>query len=48
MGIPEAVDNNDLDKRNYEIFCEIGVRVEPDNLEACHRRKNKDGTKLKF
>lgn len=48
MGIPEAVDNNDLDKRNYEIFSEIGVGVEPDNLEACHRLKNKDGTKLKL
>lgn len=42
MGIPETVDNNDLDKRNYEIFSEIDVGVEPDNLEACHRLKNKD------
>ena len=48
MGTAKTVVNNDSKQKNCQIFGEIGIRMELDSFEACHRLENKDRTIVKF
>ena len=47
VGIPESVSDNDLEMKTCEILEAIGVNIEADNIEACHRLKKKNRTIVK-
>ena len=45
-GIPDSVDQTDLEDKVVEIFDKIGVDLSNDEIEACHRiGKSKDNSK---
>ena len=41
-GIPDSVDNNQLEDSVTEILTDINVNVESNDIEACHRIGKKD------
>ena len=45
VGIPDSVQNNELEDKVPTIFRKIGSEVSPHDIEACHRLK-KDNDKL--
>ena len=47
-GVPENVANDDLEGKVCEILNKIGVNVDPNDFEACHRLKKKEITIIKF
>ena len=47
-GIPISVPNDNMEEKVCQILSSIGVSVTPNELEACHRLKNKDRTIVKF
>ena len=48
-GIPTSISNEQLEYKVCEVLNSIGISVEPDDIEACHRlpfsRNEKDDTK---
>ena len=46
-GIPKSVANDDLESKVCEILSDIGVIINENRIEACHRLKN-DRTIIKF
>ena len=48
IGIPISVPNDNMEDKVCQILSSIGVSVTPNELEACHRLKNKDRTIVKF
>ena len=47
-GVPKDVENKDVEDKVCEILQKIGVDVNPNDIEACHRLKKKDRTIIKF
>ena len=45
VGIPDSVQNNELEDKVLIIFKKIGREVSPSDIEACHRLK-KDNDKV--
>ena len=37
VGIPSTIKQSELEGKTLEIFNEIGVEIDPENVEACHR-----------
>ena len=48
-GIPDSVNDKDLENKSLQILGSIGVdKVEPWQVHACHRLKNKRNTIIRF
>ena len=47
-GLPESVKDEDLENKVVEILDKIGVQVSPNDIQACHRLRNKTRTIVKF
>ena len=48
-GIPDNVDDKNLESKSLEILGVIGVeKIEPGQVHACHRLKNKKNTIIRF
>ena len=48
-GIPSTVSDNNLENKILKIFDKLGVPINPNNIEACHRiKKGSDRTIVKF
>ena len=49
VGIPNSINNNELEDKVLTVFQKIGCELSPRNFEACHRlRKNSDRIIVKF
>ena len=49
VGIPDSVQNNELEDKVLIIFKKIGSEVSPSDIEACHRlKKDNDKVIVKF
>ena len=49
VGIPDSVQNNELEDKVLTIFKKIGSEVSPRDIEACHRlKKDNDKVIVKF
>ena len=49
VGIPDSIQNNELEGKVLTIFKKIGSEISPRNIEACHRRKkDNDRVIVKF
>ena len=48
VGIPSSVKIKDLEGKLSSVFSRIGVAVNPDDIEACHRLYNDKKTIVKF
>ena len=49
VGIPDSVQNNELEDKVLTIFKKIGSEVSPRDIEACHRlKKDNDRVIVKF
>ena len=49
VGIPDNVNNNELEHKALTVFQKIGCEIPPRDLEACHRlRKNSDRVTVTF
>ena len=49
VGIPDSIQNNELEGKVLIIFKKIGSEISPRNIEACHRRKkDNDRVIVKF
>ena len=49
VGIPDNVNNNELEHKALTVFKKIGCEIPPRDLEACHRlRKNSDRVTVTF
>ena len=48
-GIPSSVSDDNLENKVLKIFDKLGVPINPNNIEACHRiKKDSDRTIVKF
>ena len=48
VGVPRSVPDNEIETKVCGIFQKIGCEITSDNIEACHRLKNKDRVIIKF
>ena len=48
VGIPNSVDNSVLEETVCGVFKKIGVEIDEQDVQACHRVKEKDRTIVKF
>ena len=49
VGIPNSINNNELEDKVLTVFQKIGCELSPRDFEACHRlRKNSDRIIVKF
>ena len=48
VGIPMSVRDNVLEQKVCDVIQEIGVDICDRDIQACHRRKDKDQTNVKF
>ena len=48
VGIPMSVRDNVLEQKFCDVIQEIGVDICDSDIQACHRRKDKDRTNVKF
>ena len=49
VGIPDSIQNNELEGKVLTIFKKIGSEISPRNIEACHhRKKDNDRVIVKF
>ena len=46
--IPQSIPNTDLENKVCQVLSLTGTTVTPDNLQACHRMKNKEKVIVKF
>ena len=47
VGIPSTISDKDLEKRVVEIAAEIDVKISGNDIEACHRLKDRNNNKDK-
>ena len=48
VGIPNSVDNSVLEEKVRGVFKKMGVEIDEQDVQVCHRLKKKERTIIKF